>query len=78
MKPLKCTVIIFPAVVTCVMSTEVAWANSAYDKGGEDSYKAPFVPKTEYEKKLAEFSKSKKQLFTSGEPARGYHITDEE
>jgi hypothetical protein len=32
----------------------------------------------DYEKKLAEFSKPKKQLFTSGDPARGYHITDEE
>jgi len=74
MKPLKCTVIIFLAVVTCVMRTEVAWANSAYDKGGEDSYKAPFVPKTEYEKKLAEFSKPKPGVLGADESEYGTNI----
>jgi hypothetical protein len=58
------------------MSTEVLWART-YDKGGDNSFKMPFIPKTDYEKKLAEFSKPKTQLFTSTDPARGYHITDD-
>jgi len=78
MNPMKCTLIIFLTFVTCVISTEVAWASSAYDKGGDDSYKEPFVPQTEYEKKLAEFSKPKVELFSNDDTAKGYHITDRE
>jgi len=78
MKSVNRIVIMFVVLLLCVMSTEVAWAGSAYYKGGDESYKAPFVPQTEYEKKLAEFSKPKGELFTIGDSARGYHITNEE
>jgi len=78
MKPIKCVVTIFLAVVTCVMSTEVLWASTAYDKGGDDRYKAPFVPQTEYEKKLAEFSKPKPGVLNTTESEYGENITAEE
>jgi len=38
----------------------------------------PTTFQSEYQKKLHEFSKPKRQLFTSGDPARGYHITEDE
>jgi len=37
-----------------------------------------YVASTEYEKKLVAFSRPKPQLFSTDDPVKGYHITDEE
>jgi len=78
MRLMKCIVITFLAFVTCVINPKVVWAQRTQNKGGDDSYKAPFVPQTEYEKKLAEFSKPKPGVLNTTESEYGENITKEE